>query len=48
MKASELAAALVAVEENADLLKGVKGEPGLEGPQGERGHEGPKGRTGDK
>lgn len=51
MKASELAAALAAVEENAELLKGETGEKGFtgeRGPMGPQGPEGPEGPQGER
>ena len=41
-----LAAAFLAVEENAELLKGEKGDTGPVGPEGPRGPAGPKGDRG--
>lgn len=49
MKAADLAAAMLAVEENADLLKGepgIKGEIGPRGPKGDTGPVGPEGPPG--
>jgi hypothetical protein len=42
-----LAAAFLAVEENAELLKGEKGDPGPVGPEGPRGPVGSQGPKGD-
>jgi hypothetical protein len=41
-----LTAALVAVEENSELLRGPQGEQGIEGPQGPKGIRGPQGGGG--
>lgn len=57
MPLDPLAAAFIAVEEHADLLKGpqgsegprgIEGEQGPEGPQGTEGPEGPKGDDGER
>src|SRR4029077_1074491 len=43
-----LAAALIAVEENVDLLKGPEGKAGVDGAQGPRGFPGEQGPKGDE